>query len=999
MRAMKTILILISLVLSASFASAQMPLMISQPPSGVTSRQKQAEELRLARVNTTVRIHGWLAETAMTMTFSNPTGRNLAGDLYFPLPEGATLSGYALDVNGVMVDGVVVEKDKARQVFEKELRKGIDPGLVESVKGNNFKTRVFPIPPHGSRTVMVRYVSELIDEQGRPAYLLPLHFSKKVDEFRLRVEVVKGEAMPVVTSGGLSGLSFGAWRDSYVAETLLRNVAPAQNLAIALPGLDRGRVALEKSADGNSYFTIHDLPRILPAKPAGAPARVGILWDASASRGESNHEREREALRRFFARFPQAVVEVELTLFNNEGEKPRRFLIKNGDAGQLLEQLKQVFYDGGTRMSAIAPPDKGQLPDYYLLFSDGTSNFGAEEPARLPRPLYVFSDDARANHPFLRYLAMKSGGEYFNLEALTPATAAASAGAPAYSFISASYDGSAITDVTPALPQPVHGSFNVSGRLLTGSASLTLNYGIGGEVMQRVEYRLNAADTVPGEMGALSWGMKRLEELLILPKRNHAEITAIGKRFGLVTPGTSLLVLESLNQYVEHSIEPPASLPEMRREYREMIALRGNEEKARKEERLQYVLSLWQKRLNWWEQEFSYPPGFRYLEQLQKNEMSGVRERSQFAPAASMPAPSPVPAAESPRQAGMAMRADRPLRKTKKSASSAEDEDQEAQQQSQATIHITPWDPETPYLKRLKRTAPAARTALYRELRHNYGSSPAFFLDCADFFLREGDRATALRILSNIAELELENPALLRILAHRLEQMDLLDLAASLFEEVLAMRPEEPQSHRDLALVLSRRAGNTGKEAQGNVQADYRRAVDLLNHVVMNQWDRFDEIELIALTELNNIIPKARKAGVDGIPVDPRLVRPLVMDVRIVLTWDMDMTDLDLWVTEPSGEKCFYSHNLTTIGGSMSRDITNGYGPEEYVLRKGMKGNYRIEANYYGSNAPELAGTATLQAEVFTNYGRPNEERRAITLRLTQKQETVSIGEVTFGRK
>ena len=62
------------------------------------------------------------------------------------------------------------------------------------------------------------------------------------------------------------------------------------------------RVALEKSADGNSYFTIHDAPRILPAKPAGAPARVGILWDASASRGESNHEREREALRRFFAR-------------------------------------------------------------------------------------------------------------------------------------------------------------------------------------------------------------------------------------------------------------------------------------------------------------------------------------------------------------------------------------------------------------------------------------------------------------------------------------------------------------------------------------------------------------------------------------------------------------------------------------------------------------------------------------------------------------------------
>ena len=57
------------------------------------------------------------------------------------------------------------------------------------------------------------------------------------------------------------------------------------------------------------------------------------------------------------------------------------------------------------------------------------------------------------------------------------------------------------------------------------------------------------------------------------------------------------------------------------------------------------------------------------------------------------------------------------------------------------------------------------------------------------------------------------------------------------------------------------------------------------------------------------------------------------------------------------------------------------------------------EKCYYGSNAPQLAGTATLQAEVFSNYGRPNEERRAITLRLTQKRETVSIGKVEFRRK
>ncbi|NVN93018.1 MAG: DUF2135 domain-containing protein [Desulfuromonadales bacterium] len=996
MKSMKAILILMSLTLFTPFAAAQMPLMISQPPPDDSSRTKQAELLRLARIETSVRIHGRLAETRMTMTFANPTGRNLAGDLYFPLPEGAMLSGYALDVNGVMVDGVVVEKDRARQVFEKEVRKGIDPGLVEWVKGNNFKTRVFPIPPHGSRTVMVRYLSELVDEHGMPTYLLPLHFSRIVDEFRLRVEVVKGKTMPVVTSGGLPGLSFGAWAEGYVAETILRDMSPARNLTIAIPGPERSRVALERATDGNTYFFIHDLPRILPAGSTVAPVRVGVLWDASASRSETGHERELEALARFFTRFPQSVVEVDLTLFSNECEKTRRFTIRNGDAGQLLDHLKQVFYDGGTRMGAISPSDRPQLPDYYLLFSDGISNFGAEEPARLPRPLYVFSDDSRANHPFLRYLAMKSGGEYFNLAAIDPAVAASGVGVPAFSFISADYDGTTVTDVTPALPHPVHGGFSVSGRLVGRRGSITLNYGMAGKIMQRVEYRLDAAEAMPGELVALNWGMKRLEELLMLPKRNQAEITSMGKRFGLVTPGTSLLVLESLDQYVEHRVEPPASLSEMRRQYRELIDRRGNEEQARKEERLQHVLSLWQKRVAWWEQEFSYPPGFRYLEQMKKSGMNDERERQTFAPAVTLAAPSPPPAAEPPRQAEMASRDGQPARKAKRNDTSGGDRELDATHQAQATIHITPWDPDTPYLKRLKSATPDARIALYRQLRSSYGGSPAFFLDCADFFLHEGERATALRILSNIAELELENPSLLRILAHRLEQMELLDLAASLFEEVLTMRPEEPQSHRDLALVLSRRAESSAMRSHENVVADYRRSMDLLNHVVMTRWDRFDEIELIALTELNNIIPKAKKAGIGKITVDPRLVRPLEMDVRIVLTWDMDMTDLDLWVTEPSGEKCYYGHNLTTIGGAISRDITNGYGPEEYVLRKGMGGNYTIEANYYGSTAPQLAGTATLQAEVFTNYGRPNEERRAITLRLTQKRETVSIGEVTF---
>jgi tetratricopeptide (TPR) repeat protein len=311
-------------------------------------------------------------------------------------------------------------------------------------------------------------------------------------------------------------------------------------------------------------------------------------------------------------------------------------------------------------------------------------------------------------------------------------------------------------------------------------------------------------------------------------------------------------------------------------------------------------------------------------------------------------------------------------------------------------IAIKAWDPKTPYLAAIKAAAAARRYAVYLEQRAAHGAAPAFYLDCAHTFRRLRQPDLALRILSNLAELELENPALLRVLAHRLAQVGELDLSVTMFERVRKLRPEEPQSFRDLALVLERRADALRGRAPQRARADYTRALRLLGRVVMNKWQRFDEIEVIALTELNNILPKARRLGLRRLPVDERLVKHLVMDVRIVMTWDADMTDMDLHVVEPSGEEAYYSHNRTRIGGMVSRDFTQGYGPEVYAVRRAMRGRYRIRTKYFGSSAARLSGGVTLQVDVYTNYGRPNQQRKSITLRLTQRKETFDVGSIRF---
>jgi Ca-activated chloride channel homolog len=943
------------------------------PPILVTEGDKGSERLSLSKVAVEVEIHGFLAETRMTMTFRNPSNRPLAGDLYFPLPEGATISGYALDIKGVMVDGVVIEKEKGRIVFEKIVRQGIDPGLVEWVKGNNFRTRVFPIPAGGSRTVMVRYLSELDVKDKTALYRLPLNFPGKVDEFSLRIEVIKALAKPVVQAGGPEGLQFNRWRESYVAQTSLKNASLAADMVVALPDIEKQKVMVEKGPDGDYTFIIHDVrPEAGQKEREGSstiPGRITVLWDNSGSRGRVPHEKELKILRDYFEQKAGKAISVDLIFFSNEKTKARSFKLEKGRAQALLEAIEKTEYDGGTQMAAAAPWKGDPPPDFYLLFTDGLSNFGGDDPGDFNAPVYIFSGDAQANHVYLRSLAQRTGGEYFNLAAVDEKTAVSRIGMNPFSFLSAVCESGTITDVYPRTPQPVQESFVLAGKLQSEKADIVLNYGRKNKGLQKSKFALSKGEAAEGRLLRLFWAQTKIDDLLVFQEKNREALLDMGRKFGLVTPATSLIVLDGLSQYVEHEIVPPESLPEMRKEYWKIIEQKKKDAWKNQQDKLERIVKLWQGKVAWWNRDFTYPDGFKFKEKKEAAAAVAGAVRAKIsaedrAPAEKMErrdiAPPPAPA---------------------KAAGKAESE--QAVGMGEPAISIKEWNPETPYMNALRKAPQNTRIAVYLEQKKAHGDSPAFFLDCADFFFKNGQKDIGLRILSNIAEMELENAQLLRVLGHRLAQLEFLDLSVMIFEEVLKLRPEEPQSYRDLGLVL---AG----------LKNYKRAVDLLYQVVLKEWDRFQEIELVALVEINNIITKAGREGIKGFAIDPRLVKLFDVDIRIVLTWDTDLTDMDLWVIEPSGEKAFFSNRLTTIGGAVSVDFTEGYGPEEYLLRKGMHGVYKIQSNYYGSRAQALVGAVTLQAEIFTNYGRPNEKRKAITLRLTEKQEVITVGEIEF---
>jgi tetratricopeptide (TPR) repeat protein len=1102
-------------LLLSSVTLAQAPQLLVKNPDNPAEKP---HPIILTSADVRLEIAGPLSQVTMTLTFHNDAGRVLEGELLFPLPENATVSGYGLDVNGTIVDACTIEKEKARVVFETEVRKGIDPGMIEQVQGNNFRTRVYPIPANGTRTVRVQYVQEAIAQDGKLRYQLPLNWPGSSPALSLRIESTSKEAPKVDL---IPDLAFETQEARHVATKSIDKATFGGDVVATLPAAALAPVVekrttspvsvenldpktAEQFAKVEHYFVLTDLPRpdaIDRDRMIAKPARIAIAWDASLSRGHADHAKEFELITKHLATLGDLIVEV--LPFRNTADQPRRFDVKNGDATEILKYLKDLPYDGGTRLSAVpfqATTADQRLADrqralpsisYYLLFTDGLSNLGPDTPAQVEVPVYAVAADPTSNHTLLRRLSASSGGQYLNLQSLSIDQAIAALSDSPYSLISIEADPKEVADLYPRLPQPVQSRMTIAGKLLAKSARITLNYGRRGQIAARVPVTLTQDNAAEGNVVPRYWAQLKLADLSAALDQNEKEITALGKQFNLVTPFTSMIVLETVEQYLQHKIIPPRTRPDVYAEFMKRIEQQQSVAQQEEKAKIDRVLTMWNNRLAWWNQEFKYPADFKYREAAEANALASGQTRGLLDPAEIVrsPAPAPTvaqpaerPAANTPAAAGTRVAAVDDLSSRPQSFDNAPDLSlanrgtnggrgrgdaagrPAAQQQMQErasgggggglfggggsaatprdaldreallerhdaahlsvdlrldgaksddaksensvaygflNVALKPWSPDTPYLKALSAAAPANQYTVYLEQRKSYESTPAFYLDCADLFAKSNQPDLALRILTNIPELGLDDGRLLRIAGHRLQQLGQLDDAIDLFEKITRLRPEEPQSFRDLALALSDRADAAQSHNDlARARSDRGRALDLLHKVVMNPWQRFEEIEVIALTEANRIIARANAVpGMNQImhhPFDPRLVKPLDPDLRIVLTWDTDNTDIDLHVVEPSGETCYYSHNRTTIGGAMSKDFTQGYGPEEYLLKKLMPGQYTVKANFYGNRDQRLLGPTTVQATVITHYGRPDEQRQSLTLRLKDAKDMVEIGKVTL---
>jgi Vault protein inter-alpha-trypsin domain len=1020
---------------------------LAQSPQ-LTIKNDDLQDVRMSQLLVNLKIIGKIAYTTTEMHFFNKGSRQMEGELLFPLPDGVSVSRYAIDINGKMREAVPVNKNKGKQVFEAIEHRRVDPGLLEKVDGNNFKTRIYPIMPNAERIVIIGYEQELVGfDKDNLAFQLVSKFAQKLDKFEINIAVFGGNEKPIIVAEDASVLSFepATWIKSFQTSIKKIDYQPLEKLMVKIPIQAEIPSVVMQSINNQHYFYANTFVENTKTKSEN-PTTIGLIWDNSSSCKNRDLKKELEFLESYFKQIQNT--KVNLYLLNYLFKKDQIFTITNGNWSALKAVLEKTFYDGGTRYSQI----KFGQEDAFLFFTDGLSSLSNNQLDKTSKPVHTITSSVSSDFAFLKYNSLKTGGNFINLNEFKVDDAVAKMSFQSLKFLGIK-NNSSVTEIYPTIGSDVAGNFSVSGISLLPNTEITLLFGYNNKVIIEKIVSLNAENQKTDEVNIEKlWAQKKIADLELLYKQNAEEIEIMGKKYGIITQNTSLIVLESLNDYIQYDITPPA---ELRPEFDAIKKQHHDTQLAKKTNNWQNIENYRYELQKWWNKDLKFKPSknskkpkvdqVRFVRPVSAHAEEVVEERQTGnedlkgdpdapdiieAPAAvskptsitsdtvSATGSSDIVKKSEDKKDSETIGTDenslkevvvvkRSLGYSTTKISSNEviyvnelsgkvagvaiqkdnnpDDVQSTNNKITKEIETNSLQPDRLYLKILAAATKDKQDETYLELKKSQENNPNFYFDVANFYYNQGNKPKALLVLSNIADLGLENHQLYKSLTYVFRQWKAVEDALYTANQVAKWRDFEPQSHRDLGLTL-----------EDNKQ--YQTAFDELIKALETNYfaemsGQYEGIEDIILMDINRLVAEHPNIKTDKI--DKKYLNKMPVEVRIILNWNFMDTDIDMHIIEPTGEECYYGHTSTDIGAKFSKDFTEGYGPEQYLLRNAMKGKYQIKTNFYGEQTLTQNGPTTVMVEIYITKNHKT-ERKLKTIQLGTLKENQNLEMITI---
>ena len=236
--------------------------------------------------------------------------------------------------------------------------------------------------------------------------------------------------------------------------------------------------------------------------------------------------------------------------------------------------------------------------------------------------------------------------------------------------------------------------------------------------------------------------------------------------------------------------------------------------------------------------------------------------------------------------------------------------------------------------------------------------------------LRRVGKTDALRLLSSLVENRPGDSVISRDVGLTALSWGLGGEAYSLFRKVAKARPYEPHNYHAMARCL----------------VDMKRidlAIIWYEVALGGKWDdRFGNVRDIVMVDYIGLLRKVTSGKLKSAMSDfaearrktlePKL--PLqTADVLVTIMWNTDGTDVDLHVRDSAGELCYYSHPTTRMGGQLTRDVREGFGPEMFWLKSARRGKFSIKVDYFRSDIFRTSTRTKVYATVYRNWGTSSE--------------------------
>jgi Ca-activated chloride channel family protein len=387
--------------------------------------------LPIKSIKIDTKIASQVATTHVEQIFRNDTNATLEGTYFFPIPEHASITEFAIWDGDRRLVGEVRSREEARRIYDEIVRRQRDPGLLEYAGKNLFQASIFPIPPHADKKLEITYSQVLQAESGTVAYRYPL-----------------GTGRQIAQIGTVSG------RVELESKEPLRNIySPTHAVEVKRNGDRRSVVTFESGKDPQDFQLFYGLSRedfgvtLLTHREPGkdgyyllmispkddwtekeyAAKDIVFVLDTSGSMSDAGKMDKARAALLYGIRILQPQDRFNVVSFAGEERLMESRMITADDAGRrrgeaFTQSLRPM---GGTNinqalLAAMQQFEPGDRPKILIFMTDGLPTVGvtiAEQivanarSARVPGlRLFTFGVGYDVNTALLDKLAAENGG-------------------------------------------------------------------------------------------------------------------------------------------------------------------------------------------------------------------------------------------------------------------------------------------------------------------------------------------------------------------------------------------------------------------------------------------------------------------------------------------------------------------------------------------------------------------------------------------------------------